>query len=190
MAGNRQHILPKFLLKGFPNRIENGKIFTWVYPRNQKPIEANIRKVCVEKYFYGKLGESSADDDITKLENEYAPLLDELRVRKMDGEISDQRIPQLITHLVIRTKHIRDSFRESSEYLAGKILAYLSKFDNLKAALLSKPELINGFIEENLRDYQGPQVEKDTLRQLIPILYPAFLDTLKKEMLTIIIHLQ
>jgi hypothetical protein len=190
MAGNRQHILPRFLLKGFTSRIEGEKIFTWLYPRNQTPIEANIRKVSVAKYFYGKLGELCADNDITELENEYAPLLDELRVRKIIGEISDQRIPRLITHLVIRTKHIRDSFRESSEYIGDKILAYLSNFDNFKAALLSKPELIKGFIEENLRDYQGSQIEKDTLRQLIPILYPAFLDTQKKEMLTIINHLK
>jgi hypothetical protein len=56
MAGDRQHILPRFLLKGFASRIEGEKIYTWVYPRNSPPVEANIRKVGVEKHFYGKQG--------------------------------------------------------------------------------------------------------------------------------------
>jgi hypothetical protein len=190
MAGDRQHILPRFLLKGFASRNEKGKIFTWVYPRNQTPIEANIRKVGVEKHFYGKQGEMSVDDDITEFEGKYAPLLDELRANEIKSEISDQRIPHLITHLVTRTKHLRDSIRNSSEYMADKFLAYLSNFDNFKAAILSKPEFIIDAIEEKFRDFRVSQAEKDTMRNLIPILFPAIIDKQIAEMLIVVRHLR
>lgn len=182
MAGNKQHILPRFLLKGFASRIDGEKKYTWVYPRNSPPVEANIRKVCVEKHFYGKQGELSVDADITKFENEYAPFLHELRSSSAKNEIFDPRFANLITHIVTRTKHIRDSFRESAEFLFIEISKYFLNFDNVKAAILNNPEIMRYYIEEKLDNSLFSHIEKDTLRQLIPLIYPAFLDTQKVEM--------
>jgi len=86
MDSIRQHILPRFLLKGFASRFQRGEIFTWIYRRGGKIVETNIKKVGVEKYFYGKEGELSADAKITDLEQEYARLLDELRMREGQAE--------------------------------------------------------------------------------------------------------
>ncbi len=185
MSGNKQHILPKFLLKGFASRIEGEKIYTWVYPRHQNPAEANIKKIGVEKYFYGKESESCIDDDITKFEGEYAPLLDELRAISGQNEIYDNRIAYLITHLVTRTKHLRDSYRESIEFLIEKMTEYFSDFNNLKEAILSSilknPEMMINPIEEGFRNHPELKPFEKILRPLIPGLFLKFFEAQKTE---------
>jgi hypothetical protein len=168
MAGNRQHILPRFLLKGFASRVEGEKIFTWLYPRNHPPIEADIRKVSVGRHFYGRQGELNVDGEVTDFEGEYAPFLSELRMCKESVEISDQRIANIVTHLVVRTKHVRDSFRESTEYLAELICQYFSDFNNLKRAMLGNPEMIRDNIEKGFRDHQQLLPYKNFLMPLLP----------------------
>jgi hypothetical protein len=182
MAGNKQHILPRFLLKGFASRVEGEKIFTWLYTRNRTPIEANIRKVSVEKHFYGRQGELSVDDNITELEGKYAPLLDELRVNEGQVEISDPRIPEFITHLVIRTKHIRDSYRKSFEYLSEKIEEYFSDFDNIKSAILNNPQLMRENIEKGFEDYPNLKPYRTILEPFAPYMALAYLFDHEKEL--------
>jgi hypothetical protein len=181
MAGNRQHILPKFLLKGFASRIQKKEIFTWVYQRDGTIFETNIKNVGVEKYFYGRKGEPFVDHDITKFEGAYAPLLDELRGEQGQVEISDHRIPDLITHLVIRTKHVRDSFRESSEFLIEKICEYLQDSEIIKNYILRKPEIMRKSIEEGFRDHPELRRFEKILRPLLPRFLIAFLDSQKAE---------
>ncbi len=168
MAGNRQHILPRFLLKGFSSRIEGEKIYTWVYPRNRTPIEVDIRKVSVGRHFYGRQGELSVDGEVTDFEGEYAPFLSELRMCRESVEISDQRIANFVTHLVVRTKHFRDSFRESTEYLAELIRQYFSDFNNLKRAMLGNPEMIRDNIEKGFRDHPELLPYKNFIMPLLP----------------------
>lgn len=168
MAGDRQHILPRFLLKGFASRVERKGIYTWVYSKEREPFETNIINVAVEKYFYGRDGELNVDDDITDFEGEYAPLLDELREHNGKVEISDPRIANLITHLVVRTKHIRDSYRESIEYLAELIRYYFSDFNNLKRAMLGNHEMIRDNIEQGFRDHPQLLPYKKFLIPLLP----------------------
>ena len=68
MSGAKQHILPKFLLKGFANRIKGNSIYTLVHRKDGQIFESNIKNICAERYFYGKEPDSSADADITKNE--------------------------------------------------------------------------------------------------------------------------
>jgi hypothetical protein len=188
MAGDRQHILPRFLLKGFGSRIEGKEIYTYVYRKGEQPFETNIKNAAVGRNFYEIKGKISVDEDITKFEGEYAPLLDELRSIPEKKEISDPRIANLITHIVARTKYIRDSFRESSEFFFLKIYEYFLDFDNIKLAILTNPEFMRNYIDEKLNKSLTPQVEKDTLRLLIPLIFPAFLDTQKAEMRQIVLE--
>lgn len=185
MAGVRHHILPKFLLKGFASRVEGKekkKIYTWLYPKNGEPCEASIKKVGVEKHFYGKEGELCVDCDITNFESEYALLLDQLRISSIENEIIDQRIANLITHLVTRTKHIRDSYRESTEFLIDEILNNFLVADNIKKAILNNPDKMMDLIDEKLREYPTTLANKRMLRLLTPRVMPAFLDFQKDEM--------
>lgn len=180
MSGDRHHILPRFLLKGFASRSEGGKIYTWVYPRNQTPVEANIRRVGVEKYFYGKQGELSVDDDLTKFEGKYAPLLDQLREHIGEIGVPDQNIAKFVTHLAIRTKHLRESMRESSEFMIEKISGYLSHPTNLKAAMLGK--LGREEFKKSLKNSQIPRSLRRKSQKLFHHIVPAFVDAKKTEM--------
>ena len=153
MAGDRQHILPRFLLKGFASREKRKRLYTWVYSKEREPFETNIINVGVEKFFYGGDGQLNVDDGITDFEAEYAPLLDELREHKGQVEISDPKIANLITHFVVRTKHIRDSYRESIEYLSELMSQYFSDSNNIKRAMLSNPEMIRDNIEKGFKDH-------------------------------------
>lgn len=182
MAGDRQHILPRFLLKGFASRIEGKEIYTNVYRKGEKPFETNIINVGVEKWFYRGEEKLTVDEDITDFEGEHASLLDELREHEGQVEISDPRIANLITHLVVRTKHIRDSFRESSEFLIEKIFEYLSDFENLKKVILNNPKIINKNIEDELKDFPLPSTYKEIFKIKLIDMYPSILDTQKVEM--------
>lgn len=182
MAGNRQHILPRFLLKGFASRVKREKIYTWVYSRNRTPIEVDIRKVSVGRHFYGRQGELSVDGEITDFEGEYAPFLAELRMCKESVEICDERIANFVTHLVVRTKHFRDSFRESTEYLAELIRQYFSDFNNLKRAMLENYEMIRDNIEQGFRDHPQLLPYKKFLIPLLPKLFLNYIDNNKDEL--------
>ncbi|MDP3182813.1 MAG: DUF4238 domain-containing protein [Desulfobaccales bacterium] len=181
MAGDRQHILPRFLLKGFASRIHGKEIYTWVYLRKGAIFEANINKIGIEKHFYGRKGEFRVDAEITDFEGEYAPLLDELRDSQGQVEIYNQRIANLITHFVTRTKHLRDSYIESVEYLSEKIEEYFSDPENTKAAIFSQPEIMRASIEKGFKDFPVLQPYKDFLYPLLPYLLNAFLETHKTE---------
>jgi hypothetical protein len=180
MAGNRQHILPRFLLKGFASRVERKGIYTWVYSKERGPFETNIINVGVEKYFYGGDGELNVDDDITDFEGEYAPLLDELREHEGQVEISDPRIANLITHLVVRTKHIRESLRESSEFMIQKISKHLSDFANLKAAMLSQAGIKE--FKKTLKDMQASRSVRRKSQKLAKRILPGLIDANQNKM--------
>lgn len=169
MAGIRQHILPRFLLKGFASRVQDKKIFTCVYRKGGPQFETTIENVGLEKHFYGKLGEISADEEITQLESGYARLIDELR-SEPDGTCADSKqVSDLVAHLTIRTKQLREFFRESAEYLIDQITLYLSNPSNLKRLLLSKPELMQEELQKTLKDIPVAQVYKDFLIELVQL---------------------
>ena len=169
MAGIRQHILPRFLLKGFASQVKDKKIFTCVYRKGGIQFETTIENVGLEKHFYGKVGEISADEEITQLEGDYARLIFDLR-NKPDGARADSKqVSDLVAHLTIRTKQLREFFRESAEYLIDQTTLYLSNQSNLKRLLLSKPELMQEELQKTLNDIPVAQIYKDFLIELVQI---------------------
>lgn len=126
MSGKRQHILPRFLQKGFASRIQDEKIFTYVYRKGGRHFETTVENVGLENYFYGKPGEISADEEITKIEGGYAQLTTVLRNEPDGTRVADLPVANFVAHLTIRTKQLREFFRESAEYLLDEITAYLS----------------------------------------------------------------
>ena len=176
MAGKRQHILPRFLLRGFASRVVGEKTFTWVYRISGEQFETTIENVGLEKHFYGKEGEVSADDVITNLEGNYADLVRSLRNTSDGIEVQDTRIPELISHLTIRTKHLREFFLSSTEYLLGEVTTHLAEPRNLKRLLLSKPELIQEELGKRLTDYQIPEEQRTFLVELVKAYAPTLVD--------------
>ena len=122
MAGDRHHIIPRFLQKGFASRtIKNKKneiVFTWCYMKNRflPHRDFSTKDTIVSEHFYGREGEINADDEITDLEkNKLSPLVDKLRNEKCDCNEMRTEIAELIAHLSIRTKAIRKGFEQMSE---------------------------------------------------------------------------
>jgi hypothetical protein len=185
MAGDRHHILPRFLLKGFASRTEGKEIYTWVFRSDGRINEPNIKNASVSKYFYGKKGALCVDNNITEFEGNYGPFLDELRAHKEQVDISDPRTSYLITHLVVRTKNVRYLYRESIGFLIDKIREYFSDFANLKEAvlwtMLNKPEMMEEYIEEGFREHPELKPFENILRPLFPSLFLAFFNTQETE---------
>lgn len=126
MSGVRQHFIPRFLQKGF--RIPgNGKIFRcWVYEQSKSPRSANIQDVGLERHFYAIDNEPDLDDKITDEERDvYAPLVDSLRGGDLSRAVVE-RIPELLAHLEIRSRHVRQNMQSMVDECASGILEHLS----------------------------------------------------------------
>lgn len=186
MAGNRQHILPRFLPKGFASRIDGNKIFTWVYRKGTKPFQTTIENVSVEKHFYGKQGGLSADDEITKLETGYAYLIDEIRNAQDSTEISDPKLTEFIAHVVVRTKHVREFFRNSADYMIGQVETYLAEPANFSRLLLRNPDLIREELGKLLNGFNLPSEQKAILVGLVEHLGPMIVDEQMPEVQTML----
>lgn len=133
MSGIRQHFIPKFLQKGFRTP-GNGKIVRcWVYEQNKPARFANTQDVGLERHFYAINGEPDLDDKITDEERDvYVPLIDRLRA----GDLSEavvERIPALLAHLEIRSRHVRQNMQSMVDECATGILGYLSDPATLRA---------------------------------------------------------
>ena len=122
MSGNRHHIVPRFLQKGFASRIIRKKkkevVFTYRYLKNDIPpnTEFSTRDTIVSEYFYGKEGEVDADDEITEVEKyKFSPLVAKMRNSTCNFDTSKTEIAELIAHFSVRTKVVREGFTEMSQ---------------------------------------------------------------------------
>jgi len=179
--GPRQHILPRLLLKGFASRVEGNKIFTWVHWKNGKILEVSIKDVSVGKSFYGKEGEASVDAEISVFENRFGGLINELRDKANGTVIRDPSIADFITHLCVRTKHLRDSFQRPSEFLVNKLQEYLSNIKNVKTLILKNPKIMEDAFKDAIKNINMPPFIKEKLVPLMPYITSAVIDQHKEE---------
>lgn len=107
----------------------------------------NTKNISVEKYFYGKSTEVSADPAITAAEGGFAGLLAELR-QCPPGYVETANIPSLIVHLITRTKWVREYFRESADFMLKTMAEHLSDEDNVSRWLLSKRKWYDGALSK------------------------------------------
>jgi hypothetical protein len=148
MAGVRQHILPRFLLKGFASRLDAQEVFTWVFRKGGNVFEANIKNVAVEKHFYSQPANTSVDDHITQRERGFARLLDNLRSENDGFKIIDPTVPEFVSHLTSRTKHLRDSFIETTGVMTQILSDYLADVRNVRRWLFELLQKTSGSSEE------------------------------------------
>lgn len=128
MAGIRQHIIPRFLMKGFASRVDGEESFTWTYRKDSTVFEGNTKNINVEKYFYGKEGEETyADGIITDLEDKFAPLVSKLRDEEGSVDFYKNEITDFISHMIIRTKNFRNSFYNLSEIIRKAHIKHLKE---------------------------------------------------------------
>ncbi len=164
MSGTRQHIIPRFLMKGFASRVDGEEVFTWAYRKNSTVFEGNTKNINIENNFYGKEGEDVyADDILTDLEaNKFSPLINKLR--KVEGNVDFLRneITDFISHLIIRTKNFRSSFYDFSENITQRLDQYVSNPKNLEKIILNQPIFIKKQFEKVWQESVEPLLKENT----------------------------
>jgi hypothetical protein len=145
MAGKRQHFVPRFLQAGFASKKTADQVFTWVYRTDRPPFESNTLNVGVEREFYSIGTDTAADDAITDVEDSFSTLVISLRDRA-PHVVTDARIPELISHLEFRTRHLRQSLVSATDYLLRGLAAFLTDTTSATSYLIrqlrSDPELM------------------------------------------------
>jgi hypothetical protein len=125
------------MLKGFASSRRGDEVKVWMYRKDGCGVELNITNVGVEKDFYGKQEESDLDERITTLETTYGLLVDELRSHSaVTTAVNNPQIPNLIAHLALRTRHLRESVLRLSDSMVQTLRAYLSRKEIARAALI------------------------------------------------------
>lgn len=125
MAGKRQHFIPQFLQKGFASRVTKSGTFTWVFRRGVSPFNTNIINIGEEGRFYTYDSDTEADDLITIAESEFSGLLHSIR-EGVAASLSDARLPRLIAHLEIRTRHLRANLERLGNSAISDILDFVA----------------------------------------------------------------
>lgn len=149
MAGKRQHIVPRFLLKGFVFPSHKNEERTWVFRYDKKPFLASIDKVGVEKHFY-EHGDMEADSVITEVEPRFSNLLDKIRPGEKDA-LTSSDLPEMIAHFEMRSKHLRHFLSQTGSLVMSRLLSALSNEDELNR-ILNDATLINSpFFKETVR---------------------------------------
>lgn len=110
MSGRRHHILPRFLMKGFATHCKKN-FYSYVTEKNKKEsFHRNINKISVEKDFYRIKGSNTPDDLVTDLENSFlSNFIEELRGLKKTQVIDPMKSAVFFSHIMIRTKSLRES---------------------------------------------------------------------------------
>ena len=141
MAGNRHHVIPRFLLKGFsvPGTAATPRV--WVYRRNADPFESSIEHVAVEKHFYGKAEESTLDAQITDLEPDFAQAVAHARELSNAAHLAEPIVPRLAAHLFARTRQIRLSLESAFQPILDVIHGWLMTPGAMREYVMSQPEV-------------------------------------------------
>lgn len=176
MSGKRHHFIPQFLQRGFASHNTNKDYYTWVYRRGDiNPFNTNIKNVGLEGYFYAENKESTLDDIITDAETEYAIFVDELRNNDGVKKIDRKMAANLIAHLEVRTKNLRDSFRNAGTLLLYEMTNFLQ--DQVNCERFVKKQVAT----EAVKMLDDELVDRGIPRTLLPIYRPQFAPLIKEK---------
>lgn len=102
-------------------------------------------------------------------------------MRSMENrtEVSNSQIADFVCHLCLRTKHLRESFRSSTEFLIGKMEEYFSDYENIKKLMLRNPRLFQEELRKSFNEKPFPKPLKDRILRLAPHVLPKLLDQQK-----------
>ncbi|PSB02894.1 DUF4238 domain-containing protein [Merismopedia glauca] len=205
MSGKNQHFIPQFLQRGFSISELNGKAFAnnvkskrkkedqiWVFESGRKPYLTNVRNKGAERFFYG-LENSALDTSITKAEHQYAKLVNRLRTHTSDALVHEPVIPELVVHLFVRTKNLRNSIKDASQLCIDMVqnnLRESSDFENFIIKYLDEnPDFFEKEIKDKftlsqqkaIRQYisDHPHIISQFLRNSISELHPIMLNSLE-----------
>jgi len=167
MAGKRQHYVPQALQRGFVSRWRGQNAYTCVYRKGAEPFETNIRNAAVESHFYVDLDGEEADSQITEREGEYGALLNHLRAYGSAESIDSERLAELVAHFEIRTRSLRENFKDMAGFVANELFRVLEEpgmFEQyLRRELDRDPAFLDGPVGEQLREKGISQEQIDVI---------------------------
>ena len=131
MSGRKQHYVPRFLQAGFNSRAfaVDEAPRAWLYRKDVMPVEAALRDIGHDEWFYTFRRQGvtveCADGAITTAETDWmAELVDGLRRdQSLDLCIRRERIAQLLSHLVLRSRAIWEFVQSPAQPLFEKLRA-------------------------------------------------------------------
>jgi hypothetical protein len=138
MAGKRQHYVPRLLQRGFLDDPAAEAERTWLH-RIASPAKCvGIKDVGVEDWFYsrkGLLGEKTLDDAITDFEGALARDVASFRDAVPGSTVEARLAAKTVTHLVIRTAHLRRGLSDGITAIMSELEALLSNPQRLGAMM-------------------------------------------------------
>lgn len=155
MSGKRQHFIPQFLQRGFVSHKKGDKFYTWVFRKDIQPFNSNIENVGVEGYFYTINNDYNLDNKITDIENRFGSIISIARnTRTIDG-YSSQNFGELIAHLEIRTRHLRENLLKLTSSIFGNLFSFLEDEEQLNMYIANKlfnnPRYLVSFMSDDLK---------------------------------------
>jgi len=161
VSGKRQHFVPRFLQRGFASHMNKDEVFTWVYRKDAKPFNTNIVNVGVEGLFYSQDGDNQLDDEITEAEDRYGALIDALR-NDAEGTTPDaDALAELLAHLEVRTRHLRQNFSSTAGSVVEELLRFIEDRevfgDYIKRRIKNDPSFVRDAMLEEFRKQNIPE---------------------------------
>ena len=185
MSGKRQHFIPRFLQRGFVSHTVGDEAFTWVYRKEGHPFNTNIKNVGVESAFYTQENDAVADDLITEAEGPLSNLVEKL-LSSPPGAISDPYLPSLIAHLEVRTRHLRQCYLQSAEYIMSQFVDFIADGDSFVESFTRKlrndPSKIQEMLSEELAKKGLPPITPEAASGLLLLYLPTLRAKIKREM--------
>ncbi|RYF51574.1 MAG: DUF4238 domain-containing protein [Cytophagaceae bacterium] len=183
MAGKRHHFIPQFLQRGFasPSDLHNA----WVFPKTRHPFNTNIKNIALEGQFYSNEGDTSVDDKITDEEGALASFLKELLDMEDMADVDPPKAGHLINHSLIRTRHFRQNYQQTSEEIITKLYIALSNPETLIAVMenhIQKEENIAKPVREALVSALGGVLPANKIDEAMKALLPEFIRVAKIEL--------
>ncbi|MCK4825399.1 hypothetical protein KA005_57155, partial [bacterium] len=124
MAGKKQHFIPQHFQRPFLIPDSNEKI--WLY-RHDVPdgVPVSLKKSAAKEHFYSKLstdGSPTLDDLVTEYEeNNLTGKVNSIRALPVGSKICAADIAEIVTHLTIRSAHIREFVNEGARSMVGVV---------------------------------------------------------------------
>jgi hypothetical protein len=157
MAGNRQHILPRFLQRGFCINPKNKKCFVYRFSKDKKdPVYVSISNNGLQKKYYTEENDYAIDNLITDVEPNIALYINNLRAITINSEIDSKKCAEIMVHLMVRSNYIRDTLLDSFPKL----------FEEIKQRTITK-QLYLQFLIEGIQ--ANPKVIKNSFYHILPI---------------------
>ena len=193
MTGKRQHFIPRFLLEGFASHTVGNELFTWVYRKDLPPFNTNIINIGVEGYFYSNGNDTQADEIITQAEESFIVLVRRLRAT-LAGLLNDPQVPEMIAHFETRTRHLRENFLRTGNYLVSRLLDFIGDdqffIPYLERMLLNDPSILKKAFANALNKRGIPNTILEPLLQLSYPHLPALIEQLTPKLPELALHLR